>query len=332
MNNRASRSSALVAILGLLGSALVPAPVLAQADTPKAASPPWLTRDELRAKYADPASRMMRIGGVEVHYKDEGTGPAVLLIHGSVSTLKTWDGVADDLKKNYRVIRYDIPPFGLSSSVSDDVASSLKPVEVAEQLLQSLGVQTVTVVGVSSGGTAGVQLAARRPDLVARLILSNAPSDPLPTGPIDPSTLSPEYSAAMREEKRLGYRTLSFWNAWFGHYSPNFRASPAFLEHIYDMNRRVPEANLIALIAKVADAEAAMQAMNGVKAPTLLLWGGADPMLPAQAMDTLGSYLTQARVSKLLMPDVGHYPPMEVPQRYANLVRAYIENVVPVAD
>lgn len=98
------------------------------------------------------------------------------------------------------------------------------------------------------------------------------------------------------------------------------------------MNRREPEANITALVAKVADADAAMKAMNGVKAPTLLLWGGADPLLTVEAMDKLGSYLIQASVSKLVMPDVGHYPPMEVPQRYAKLVRAYVENATPVGD
>lgn len=323
---------ALFGAVGLLGSVLAPTAAVAQPQAEAQPSPPWLTRADLRAKYGDKASRFTTIGGVEIHYKDEGRGPAILLVHGSISTLKTWDGVADNLKKNYRVIRYDIPPFGLSASVPDSVLSSLKAVDIPEQLLRELGVTKVTVVGVSSGGTMAVQLAAKRPDLVERVILSNAPSDPLPSAPSDPAKLSPAYVAAQEEAKRLGYRTPSFWNAWFGRYSPNFRGSPAFLEQIYDMNRRNPEANISELVAKVADAKAAMAAMNGVKAPTLLLWGGADPMLTVESMDKLGSYLTQARVSKLVMPDVGHYPPLEVPQRYANLVRAYIENVVPAGN
>jgi len=48
-----------------------------------------LTLSELRAKYADPAGKIAVIGGVEVYYKDEGKGPAILMVHGSQSTLKT---------------------------------------------------------------------------------------------------------------------------------------------------------------------------------------------------------------------------------------------------
>ena len=49
-----------------------------------------LTLQELRAKYADPAGKIALVGGVEVYYKDEGAGPAILMVHGSQSTLKTW--------------------------------------------------------------------------------------------------------------------------------------------------------------------------------------------------------------------------------------------------
>lgn len=132
---------------------------------------PYLTLEQLREKYQDRQSRYTTIGGMEVHYKDEGKGPVLLLVHGSSSTMKTWDAMAPLLRKNYRVIRYDVPGVGLSGDVPDQAVATIKPEAIAEQLLAQLGVTKVTVIGVSSGGTLGSFLAAKRPDLVERLII-----------------------------------------------------------------------------------------------------------------------------------------------------------------
>jgi pimeloyl-ACP methyl ester carboxylesterase len=314
-----------------LGCALMPVHAAAE-ETPAApvdaAAKPWLTLKQLRAKYGDHAGRIALIGGVEVYYKDEGQGPPLLLVHGSVSSLKTWDGLAAQLvKAGYRVIRFDIPPQGLSGPVPDEILKTLVPTDIPEQLLAKLGVKKVTVIGVSSGGTMGVQLAAKRPDLVERLIISNAPADPVTT---DHQVMTPRLEAAIAEQKKLGYQSQFFWEAFLDFYAGvPARYDATFREQIYDMNRKAPQPNFIGLVAKVGDHEKAVAAMNAVTAPVLLIWGGADPLLPYSAMDKLAGYLTKAEVSKMMMPDVGHYPPVEIPDRYARIVVGYIEGAVP---
>ena len=71
-----------------------------------------LSLESLRQEYAGADGRIAEIGGVEVYYKDQGEGPAILMIHGSRSTLRTWDRIAPELVDRYRVIRYDLPPHG----------------------------------------------------------------------------------------------------------------------------------------------------------------------------------------------------------------------------
>lgn len=289
---------------------------------------PRLTVEQLRAKYGDRHGYVATIGGVEVYYKDEGAGPALLMVHGSVSSLNTWDGIVARLKGRYRIIRYDVPPGGLSGSVSDAAAAAVRPTDIAEGLLAQLGVTHITFIGVSSGGTLGVFLAAKRPDLVDRLIIANTPADPVSTAHLRPS---PAFEAAQKEAKATGFQSRQFWDLFHDYFSGDpKRISPGVREHYYDINRRGPEANPIALVAQVADHAKALDAMAHVTAPTLLIWGGADPLLPAPAMDTLAGYLTHAPVSKLLLPDVGHYPPLEVPDRFATLIAAYVEAVTPV--
>ena len=317
---------AAVAALPCVGHAQTPAGVPVPTTAPPADAP-WLTLDALRAKYGDPKGRIATIGGVEVYYKDEGKGSVILLIHGSVSSLKTYDALAAQLSKRYRVVRFDIPPQGLSGPVSNAALAALKPTDIPEQLLAKLGIAKATVVGVSSGGTMAVQLAAKRPDLVTRLIISNAPADQVRP---DVDTLTPALRAAIADYKARGYQTQAYWDAFLDFYAGNpARYDAAYHRQIYDMNRRAPRPNMIGLVAVVEDHAKAVAAMNAVKAPVLLIWGGADPLLPYAAMDVLAGYLTNAQISKIRLPDVGHYPPVEVPLRYADLVTAYIEAAVP---
>src|SRR3954469_1295889 len=59
----------------------------------------------LKARWADGASRFVSVDGMEVHVRDEGSGPAVVLLHGTSSSLHTWDGWAQRLREGHRVVR-----------------------------------------------------------------------------------------------------------------------------------------------------------------------------------------------------------------------------------
>lgn len=295
------------------------------------ASKPYLSLDELRAQYGDGQSRYITIGGMEVHYKDEGPqrpdAPALLLVHGSSSTMKTWDAMVPLLKRRYRVIRYDVPGMGLSSDVPDAALSTVRPEDLAEQLLSRLGVRKVTVIGVSSGGTLGVFLAAKRPDLVERLIISNAPSDPVDTSHLVPTA---DWTRAQAEAKASGFQNQFFWDQFLTYFAGDGRRiDVATRRHFYDFGRRTPHMNFITMIAKVADAPKARAAMAKVTAPTLLIWGSSDHLLPPSAGRTLRDYLTATDAGIVYLPDVGHFPPIETPERFTRITTAWIEAATP---
>lgn len=314
---------------------LVCGPAARAADPAK----PFATLEELRAKYSERNGKIAVIKGVEVYYKDEGKGPiggsgrtgsnrpTILMVHGSQSTLKTWDHVVPSLLKRYRVIRFDIPPQGLSGRVTDTDVARIQPTDIPEGLLAQLRVDRVTYVGVSSGGTLGFFLAAKRPDLVERLILSNTPADPVTTGHLQQPA---EFVAAQRQARETGFQSQQYWNLFLDYFSGDpKRLGAGIREQYYDFNRRGPEKNNLGLVAVVANHDKAVAAMQGVKAPTLLIWGGKDALLVPAAARALAGYLTSTQVSTVFMPDVGHYPPLESPQRFAQIVAAYIEAATP---
>jgi hypothetical protein len=75
--------------------------------------------EELKSDYANEQSEFMELNGLSVHYRDEGQGMPVVLVHGTAASLHTWDDWTDSLKKDYRVIRMDIPAFGLTGPHPD---------------------------------------------------------------------------------------------------------------------------------------------------------------------------------------------------------------------
>jgi pimeloyl-ACP methyl ester carboxylesterase len=307
--------------------AMIAVPATAQVSALSSALPPYLTLAELRARYVDPASRFATVDGVDVHYKDEGKGPALLLVHGSASTLRTWDAATKLLSRRYRVIRYDIPGQGLSGSVSDQVARDVSPAAIAAHLLARLGVTRATVIGVSSGGTLGVQLAAQRPGLVERLIISNAPSDPVDTSHL---VATPEWAKAQADAKTQGYQSPAFWNVFLTYFAGDGRRIDAATRTGFgDFNLRTPDRNAITLTAKVADHAKAVAADAAVRAPTLLIWGGSDKLLPPSAGRKLLGYLTGTDAAIVYLPDVGHFPPIETPDRFVKIVTAWMEAATP---
>jgi pimeloyl-ACP methyl ester carboxylesterase len=307
-------------------------PALAQSPAPAAtqAPPAYLSVEQLRKLYTDPASRFITIKGAEIHYKDEGPrgAPVLYLVHGSVSTLRTWDVVTARLKNRYRIIRFDIPGFGLSGRISDEVAQTVQPVEIAEGLLDALKVKKVTFVGVSSGGTMGMYLAAKRPDLVERLVLSNTPSDPVDTSHL----VMPKafLDAQARAKAHGGFQDRDFWEQYLTFFAGAPGRIPEKIRaQYYDFNRRTPEKYPVALVARIGDGKQALIDMAKIKAPTFLLWGGADPLLPESAANALARYAQNATISRVIMPDVGHYPPLEAGDRFAQLLAAYVEAGTP---
>ena len=113
------------------------------------------------------------VAGTRLHYLDEGSGESpLLLVHGSSTDATTWDGVAPELAELGRVVRYDRRGYGRSEHrpVRDHRVHARDLVGV----LEHVGAPA-TVVGWSSGGNVALAVAARRPELVARLVVVEAP-------------------------------------------------------------------------------------------------------------------------------------------------------------
>ena len=119
------------------------------------ASAGTISYEEIVAKYADPDSRFVVLegnDGINVHYKDEGSGPAVLLVHSSTGDLKDYDVWVDILSADYRVVRLDLPAFGLTGPVPSGNYSIDRFMTLVDSLMDHLGIERFAIAGASYGG------------------------------------------------------------------------------------------------------------------------------------------------------------------------------------
>lgn len=268
---------------------------------------------------------------MKIRYKDEGKGPAIVLMHGSYSALDNYDALAAALSKNHRVIRFDLPGMGLSETLSADAATTTPfGDDVMKALLDKLGIDKFVLVGTSSGGSISYYFAARFPDRVTALVLCNTPADPVFN---DKVPRIPELDVELKRAAQTGYRDLRYWTVYMRVLAGDpSRPSKAWIERYYDMGRRILPKKAHYFWRSTQNAQATQATIAEVKAPTLLIWGTVDNVLPLPSMDVLKGYLKNATVSEVVLTDVGHYPPFDAPNRVATLLEGYLKAITPAVS
>lgn len=117
-------------------------------------SPAWasaLSLESLRERYAAPSSgsRFIELDGFPLHYRDEGSRdkPVLVMIHGVVASLHTWDDWVKAMSPYFRIVRFDVPGFGLTGPGRDSRYSGERMVAILGQLLDFLKIDKASIAG-----------------------------------------------------------------------------------------------------------------------------------------------------------------------------------------
>jgi pimeloyl-ACP methyl ester carboxylesterase len=257
----------------------------------------------------------MNMDGVRIHYQDEGSGAAILLIHGSSESLRAWDGVAARLHDHYRIVRFDVPDNGLSSAdpkrrytVEDDGTR-------ITALMDFLKIPRFAIGGSSWGGTVAYNYAIDHPDRVTALVLISIPGIRQKNAYFNP------------------YAGLSGFDRWVNQYymppaqvEASIRSvvantdflTPGVIRMYQDLlNQRDRPAEWGAKLAQIIPAEAdarAHQDLARVTVPTLIAWGRNNPAYGPGCADDLEKILVKSPlVRKSIYDNVGHKVEREAP-------------------
>ena len=249
------------------------------------------------------------VAGLRLHVRDEGprTAPAVVLLHGFGSSLETWDAWAARLSAMHRVIRFDLPGFGLTGPDSLGNYSDRRAVALIAGLMDQLGVARASVVGNSLGGRIAWTFAAAEPARVDRLVLIS------PDG-----FASPGFAYGRAPDVPLLMRVLPYTLPRFmlrasiaPAYADPGRLTPAVVTRYRDM--MLAPGVRGAILARMAQSvlEDPVPILRRVQAPTLLLWGERDAMIPFGNSAEYLRALPHATLAAL--QTLGHVPFEEAP-------------------
>ncbi len=283
----------------------------------------WDVSDEtLMARYGG-GSRMMVVDGVKLRVKDEGSGPAVVLIHGAYGTLDMWDGWASVLVKRRRVIRFDGPPEGLSGPDPKGYGHQ-RLADLAYGLTRQLGVETFAVGGTSRGGQAAFILAAQHPERVTHLILANTPAFPSKNAKQPFAIAAVEWFS---DTFLNGYRPRLYWRLFLGNlFVDRTQLTERMVAEYADMSNRAGKAERLRLLKttpRLADRNRALIA--SLQAPTLLIASSRDHALPLSHERTLASWFDPAKLTFLVTSDVGHFPSLENGAVWGKVVADFLD-------
>jgi pimeloyl-ACP methyl ester carboxylesterase len=281
--------------------------------------------DDLKVRWAPPPSQFAMIEGMSVHVRDEGPrdDPSpLLLLHGTSSSLHTWEGWASALRTKHRVISVDLPGYGLTGPFPDGDYRTAHYARFIGDLLDERSVKHAVLVGNSFGGQVALETALLQPERVDKLILVDALGYPP-----DPTSVPIGFRIAkMPVLNRLMQFVLprrlvedSVRNV----YGDPGKVTPALVDRYYDMTLRAGNRASLPERFKHQPTVESARRITTIKQPTLILWGGRDHLIPP---DNAARFQHDIAGSRLLMfPALGHVPQEEDPADTVAAAMAFLD-------
>jgi pimeloyl-ACP methyl ester carboxylesterase len=265
----------------------------------------------------DLPSRHATVFGAKMHYYDAGTGPVVVLLHGLADEAGVWQPVIDPLvKAGYRVIvpdqighgRSDKPTFGYRLSTFTDFV---------EQLLTELKVEKAILVGNSLGGWVSTDMAIRYPEKVAAIVNVCGP------GYADLLKLSPVALDNLRLSSREQARALI---PYLFHDAEKWGA-PEVVDGLITQRVINGDGHTIdSFLQSMSRGEDMLDGKLGkVKAPTLVLWGGSDRLVPVSIAERFHRDIAGSQLH--VIPRCGHMPQVECPAEFTPVLLKFLDGV-----
>ena len=289
----------------------------------------WAWRDlpvaELEARYRTPKLATVKVSGVPIRYELTGSGPLLVLIHSHYFDMRMWDSWVTALAPHYTVLRYDLSGHGLTGPDATGDYTVARDVALLDGLLQALQLDNPVLVGSSVGGNIAFTWAANHPQRTRALVLVNSgglkrADKPGRSGKNIPAWA--DYVLPLVPPVAL-HRFVDWMVV-----EPAAR-TPELKTRFVDLWRR--EGNRPAEMARLRQFETGEPeaVLARITAPTLILWGEANPQLPVVLSEQFTAKLPHAaRVARKTYPATGHVLPVERPEA-VNDVLAFLKEAAP---
>lgn len=301
---------AILPVLAMTGLLALPA-CATMSDAPVAAGA------TTSAEYA--REHYVELDGARIRVREEGPedAPVLVLLHGFTMSLESWDGWAEQLSGDYRIVRYDLLGHGMTGPDPLQRYAPEERVEILRRLMDALGISRASFAGNSFGGLVAWRFAAEHPERVEKLVLVDSGAysiygvaeEPVPVPDAMRAYLTTVPAAALQASMAQIFADPSSISEARVRQIREMMVRPgngeAFIGHLEEFVLPEPTGDL-----------------GRITAPTLILWGEADRIVPLDHAERIAAAIRNARV--VTWPGVGHAPQEEIPLESAAVVRAFL--------
>lgn len=265
--------------------------------------------------FVDSHSRFLLVDGMQVHFKQEGHGSTIVLLHGSGSSLHCFDQVVAALGSTCEVVRLDLPGFGLTGPRPDRDYRIETYMSFLERFVSALAIHRFSIAGNSLGGNIAWNFALDYPDRVHRLILMNAtgyPGKSLPAAmrlarnPLARALLRrwiPRSATARNLRKVVGSRMSSI--------------DEAMIDRVHALTNRPGNREAFLDFANTPQRDRSAE-IRLIKAPTLVLRG--------ESVDGQNFVKDIAGSREIVYEGIGHLLPEEAAIEVATAIRNHLDS------
>ncbi len=279
-----------------------------------------MSLEELLEKYTNEYSDFIEVQGLKIHYRDEGEGEPLVLVHGTFASLHCFDGWTEILKAHYRVIRMDLPGFGLTGPKPDNRYSIELFADFLHEFIEKLGIGSCALAGNSLGGWLSWEFALKYSDQVTKLILIdsagyiNDNNYPLPFVIAQTPVLRNVFNYVPKAVVRRFVRQVFY---------DQTKVTDELVDRYFDLFHR--EGNKEAFV-RIANSYFVQNTHNliNLRIPVLVMWGHQDNWLSVEHAEKFKRDLLNC--TTIIYDQVGHVPMEEIPERTALDVLNFLEN------
>ena len=279
--------------------------------------------EELKKEYANEHSKFIEINEMQVHFRDEGKGFPIVLVHGTASSLHTWDAWTNELKKTNRVIRMDLPAFGITGPNKNADYSIESYTTFLHSFVEKLNLEKFHLAGNSLGGNIAWNYAAEHPAKVEKLILVDASG--LPTNKEPPAIFKMAKTPVLRSLFLYVTPKMLITKNIKEVYADDDKVTDELVTRYHKMALRAGNRQAFIDRAKTdfkLDAKINTDRLKSIQTPTLLIWGAKDLWIPLDNGKRMNRILVNSKLE--VLENSGHVPMEENPKESLELLKNFL--------
>ena len=279
--------------------------------------------EELKKEYANEHSKFIEINEMQVHFRDEGEGFPIVLVHGTASSLHTWDAWTNELKKTNRVIRMDLPAFGITGPNKNADYSIESYTTFLHSFVEKLNLEKFHLAGNSLGGNIAWNYAAEHPAKVEKLILVDASG--LPTNKEPPAIFKMAKTPVLRSLFLYVTPKMLITKNIKEVYADDDKVTDELVTRYHQMALRAGNRQAFIDRAKTdfkLDAKINTDRLKSIQTPTLLIWGAKDLWIPLNNGKRMNRILVNSKLE--VLENSGHVPMEENPKESLELLKNFL--------